>query len=116
MSGDETDCRGNLPIRGQRKFLVVRPGWRSREVTSWLRVIDTLYAIHRFSADGRASRGNWVRHRIDSVKIDSHRLPVRGLPENFYDPTWLQGLSQEERNNLDVQPRVSLKHSAEVLE
>ena len=116
MSGDETDRCGTQPITGQRKFLVVRPGWRSQEVTKWLRVIDNLYAIHRFSADGRASRGNWVRHRIDSGKVDSDQLPVSGLPENFYDPAWLQGLSQEERNYLDVQPRVGLGHSVEVLE
>jgi len=115
MSGDETDPYGSQPIRGQRKFLVVRPGWRSQEVTKWLRVIDSLYATHRFSADGRASRGNWVRHRIDSGKVDSDRLPVGGLPENFYDPVWLRDLSQEERNDLDVQPGVNLNHSVEVL-
>lgn len=116
MSGDETDRCGREPIRGQRKFLVVRPGWRSQQVTKWLRVIDNLYAVHRFSLDGRASRGNWVRHRIDSERVDWDRLPVSGLPENFYDPAWLRGLSQEERDRLEVEPMVSLEHSAEVLE
>ena len=116
MSGDETDRCGRQPIRGQRKFLVVRPGWRSKEVTDWLRVIDNLYTIHRFSVEGRASRGNWVRQRIDSGRVDRDQFPVGGLPENFYDPAWLQGLSREEKDRLDIQPRVSLEHSAEVLE
>ena len=116
MSGDETDRCGRQPIRGQRKFLVVRPGWRSKEVTDWLRVIDNLYTTHRFSVEGRASRGNWVRHRIDSGRVDWNQLPVGGLPENFYDLAWLQGLSREEKDRLNVQPRVSLEHSAEVLE
>ena len=116
MSGDETDRRGKEPIRGQRKFLVVRPGWRSQEVTDWLRVIDDLYTVHRFSHDGRASRGNWVRQRIDSGGVDWDRFPVRGLLENFYDPTWLCQLSQEEKDRLEMQPKVGLEHSAEVLQ
>lgn len=116
MSGDESDRHGMEPIRGQRKFIVARPGWRSQEVTDWLRVIDNLYMVHRFKHDGRASQGNWVRQRIDSGRVDSNRLPVGGLPENFYDPAWLCGLSREERDHLAVQPRTSLKHSAEVLE
>lgn len=116
MSGDETDRRGKEPIRGQRKFLVARPGWRSQEVTKWLRVIDDLYTVHRFSLDGRASRGNWVRQRIDSGRVDLDRFPVSGLPENFYDPAWLRGLSQTERDHLEMQPGVSLEHSVKVLE
>ena len=116
MSGDETDRHGKEPIRGQRKFLVIRPGWRSQEVTDWLRVIDDLYTVHRFSHDGRASRGNWVPQRIDSGRVDWDRFPVSGLPENFYDPVWLCGLSQAERDRLAVQPKASLEHSTEVLE
>ena len=115
MSGDETDRCGRQPIQGQRKFIVVRPHWRSQEVTRWLRVIDNLYMIHRFSSNGRASRGNWVRQRIDSGRVDRDRIPVTGLPENFYDEGWLRGLSREEMDHLEVQPGVDLKHSAGVL-
>lgn len=115
MSGDETDRCGRQPIRGQRKFLVVRPHWRSQEVTKWLRVIDNLYTVYRFSSNGRASRGNWVRQRIDSGRVDQDRLPVTGLPENFYDEEWLQGLSQEETYRLGIQPNIDLKHSTEAL-
>lgn len=115
MSGDETDRRGKEPIAGQRKFFIVRPGWRSQEVTNWLRVVDALYMTHRFSLDGRATRGNWVRHRVDSGRVDQGRRPVSGLPENFYDNAWLQRLSEGERNALEMQPAASLGHSAEVL-
>ena len=115
MSGDETDRGGRQPIRGQRKFLVTQPHWRSQEVTKWLRVMDNLYKVYRFSSNGRASRGNWVRQRIDLGRVDFHRPPVTGLPENFYDKRWLQGLSQEEVDYLGVQPSVNLEHSARVL-
>lgn len=115
MSGDETDRRGEQLIAGQRKFFVVRPGWRSQEVTRWLRIIDDLYTVHRFSLDGRATRGNWVRHRMDSDRVAWDRLPVIGLPENFYDASWLDGLSERERESLEMQPPVNLDHSVEVL-
>ena len=115
MSGDETDRHGEQPIAGQRKFFVVRPGWRSQEVTRWLRVIDNLYTVHRFSVDGRATRGNWVWHRIDSDRVDRDRPPISGLPVNFYDASWLKGLSEGERDSLDMGPPVDLNHSAEVL-
>jgi hypothetical protein len=115
MSGDETDKGGRQPIRGQRKFLVIQPHWRSQEVTKWLRVIDNLYKVSRFSSNGRASPGNWVRQRIDLGRVDFHRPPVTGLPENFYDKAWLHGLSQEEVDYLGMQPSVSLEHSAKVL-
>lgn len=115
MSGDETDHRGKQAIVGQRKFFVVRPAWRSQEVTDWLRVIDALYACHRFSTDGRATRGNWVRHRIDSDRVDRSKRPIRGLPKNFYDRAWLEGLPQEERDSLAIQSAETLDHSVEVL-
>ena len=115
MSGDETDRRGKHPITGQRKFFILRPGWRSQKVSDWLRVIDALYTSHRFSPDGRATRGNWVRHRMDSGGVDWGRRPVRGLPQNFYDVTWLRGLSRGERDALEIQPAASLDHSPDVL-
>ena len=114
MSGDETDHRGTQPIKGQRKYFVVRPEWRSRDVTRWLRIIDEVYVYHRFSEDGRASRGNWVRQRIDSGRFDGARRPVSGLPKNFYDAAWLETLSNKARAELQMQPEISLRHSPTV--
>lgn len=114
MSGDETDHRGTMPTKGQRKFLVVHPGWRSTEVTKWLQTIDKVYVHHRFSEDGRASRGNWVRQRVDSGRFDGGCRPVSGLPKNFYDIAWLRTLSEKARVGLRIQPEVSLEHSSAV--
>jgi hypothetical protein len=114
MSGDETDHCGIRPIRGQRKFFVIRPEWRSKDVTKWLRAIDKVYVYHRFSKDGRASRGNWVRQRIDSGRLDSTRRAVPGLPKNFYDATWLESLSNAARVELRIQPEISLRYSPTV--
>lgn len=114
MSGDETDYCGTTPTGGQRKFLVVHPQWRSKEVTNWLRTIDKVYVRHRFSQDGRASRGNWVRQRVDSGRSDNGCRPVSGLPKNFYDGTWLRTLSERARAELRMQPEISLKHSSTI--
>lgn len=114
MSGDETDHCGTAPTRGQRKFFIVHPKWRSREVTDWLRTIDKVYVHYRFSQDGRASRGNWVRQRVDSGRSDSGCQPVPGLPGNFYDTTWVRTLSGKARAELGMQPDISLKHSSAI--
>ena len=114
MSGDETDHCGTQQIKGQRKFFVVRPEWRSMDVTRWLRTIDNVYIYRRFSENGRASRGNWVRQRIDSGRLDRVRRPVSGLPENFYDAAWLGTLSSKARAELEIQPEISLRHSSAI--
>lgn len=114
MSGDETDRCGTAPTKGQRKFFVVHPKWRSVEATKWLRTIDKVYVHHRFSEDGRASRGNWVRQRVDSGRVDSGCRAVCGLPKNFYDVAWLQTLSSKARADLRMQPEISLEHSPAV--
>lgn len=116
MSGDESDCPGERRTREHRRFFVVSPAWRSPEVVSWLRVIDGAYLDSRFSGDGRASRGNWVRSRVRSSRVDHSRPPVVGLPKNFYDEEWLSRLSQEEREALEVQEEISLEHDPDLVE
>lgn len=110
MSGDESEASETNRSRGHRRFFVVRPAWRSPKVTPWLQVIDDVHLESRFSESGRASRGNWVRHRVRSGKVDHARPPVIGLPRNFYDEEWLGGLSRTELEALEMQEEVSLEH------
>lgn len=114
MSGDESEVSG--ASREHRRFFVVRPAWRSPKVTPWLQVIDAVHLDSRFSESGRASRGNWVRHRVRSGRVDHVRPPVIGLPKNFYDEEWLGGLSQTELEALEVQEEVSLEHDPNLME
>ena len=116
MSGDESDRSEERQTREHRKFFVVRPAWRSPEVTHWLRVIDDVHLDSRFSESGRASRGNWVRHRVPSSRVDHMRPPVIGLPKNFYDEEWLGNLSQMESEALEMQEGVSLEHDSGLVE
>ena len=111
MSGDESDRPEERGTKEHRKFFVVRPAWRSPEVTPWLRVIDDTHLDSRFSESGRASRGNWVCHRVHSRRVDHMRPPVIGLPRNFYDEEWLGRLSQIELEALEMQGGISLEHN-----
>ena len=120
MSGDESDRNAdktdNLNTkRRDKKYSVVRPIWRSQEVTRWLHVMDLVYVSHRFAADGRATKGNWVRDRVRSTRVDRDSKPIPGLPHNFYDLGWLRSLTPKERKALAVREAIDLSHSDEVV-
>ena len=117
MSGDESDRFEGRETKEHRKFFVVRPAWRSPKVTPWLRVIDNVYLDSQFSESGRASRGNWVRHRLDCCnRVDHMRPAVIGLPMNFYDEQWLSHLSQMELEALGMREEISLEHDPSLME
>ena len=114
MSEDEPDWRsavGNAP----RDYFVVRPVWRSQEVTNWLRVMDHVYLARRFTSDGRVTRGSWIRNRKPSSKVDHTAAPVKGLPINFYDKEWLGSLPPREQRRLKMGKAVDLTHTKEMI-
>lgn len=112
MSGDESD---RSTKQKDKKYFVVRPIWRSQEVTEWLRVMDLVYISSRFAADGRATKGNWVRNRIQSTRVDRDSKPIPGLPHNFYDQTWLEAQTRREKKALKMREAIDLGHSEEII-
>lgn len=116
MSDDEPDPRSTTARAGEsRNYFVIRPVWRSREVTSWLRVMDQVYLYHRFAADGRATRGKWARNRLQSNKVDRAGQATKGLPANFYDKDWLASLSSKSRRRLDIKEAIDLTHTEQMM-
>ena len=114
MSEDEPDWRsasGKVPTN----YFVIRPAWRSEEVTSWLKVIDNVYLARRFTTDGRVTPGNWIRNRLRSGKVDQTATPIKGLPVNFYDKEWLRSLPPRKKRGLRVSGVVDLSHSEEMI-
>ena len=113
MSEDEPDWRsasGKIPTN----YFVVRPAWRSEEVTSWLQVIDGVHLARRFMTDGRVTVGNWVRNRVRCGKTNQMAVPIRGLPVNFYDREWLSSLSPRKKLTLRVGEAVDISHTEEM--
>lgn len=101
--------------KASRQYFVIRPAWRSPEVTNWLRVMDHLYLGSRFAADGRATRGKWTRDRVQSNKVDQAAQAIKGLPENFYDKVWLASLSPKKKRRLNVKEAINLTHTEEIM-
>ena len=112
MSGDECDRNAK---KTDKKYFIVRPIWRSQEVTEWLHVMDLIYVSSRFAADGRATKGKWVRNRVRSTMVDRESKPIPGLPHNFYDQNWLRSLSPKERRTLKAHEAIDLSHSEEII-
>lgn len=112
MSGDESDRNTK---KTDRKYFIVRPIWRSQEVTEWLRIMDFVHISSRFAADGRATKGNWIRDRVRSMRVDQNSKPIPGLPYNFYDQIWLRSLTPKERKALRVREAIDLSHSEEII-
>lgn len=114
MSEDEADWRsssGKTPTQ----YLVVCPAWRSKEVSSWLQVIDNVYLARRFKTDGRVTPGNWVRNRIRSGRVSHTAEPVKSLPVNFYDKDWLESLTPRKRRALGASDAIDLTHTNEMI-
>lgn len=112
FSEDESDHRASTSRLGDRQYLRVRPAWRAIELGEWLVIIDRAYLSTRFKDPKRASRGNWVRTRLNSNKVDETCRAVPGLPRNWYDPGWLLKLSPRQILDLDIQPSISFAHTA----
>lgn len=116
MSDDEPDPRSTTArTKESGKYFVIRPAWRSLEVTNWLRVMDRIYLYHRFAADGRATRGKWTQNRVQSNKVDRAGQAIKGLPANFYDKDWLASLSPKKKRRLNIKGAINLTHTEEML-
>jgi len=112
MSGDESDRNAK---QTDKKYFVLRPAWRSQEVTGWLHIMDLVYVSSRFGADGRPTKGNWIRDRVRSTRVDQDSKPIPGLPHNFYDQSWLGSLTSGERKALRMREAIDLSHSEEII-
>ena len=100
MSGDETDT-GRQHIEGRARYKIVKQVWRSRELTAFLRVLDTLHQRDRMTSAGRPTPGNLPRLRVPSERR-SENAPA-GLPDYCYDPGWLSRQTADAKRRLKIQ-------------
>lgn len=105
MSSDESDGPTSRYSTGTHhrtyriRLRLDRPQW----LTNVLRMLDSLHYERRQarSRSGGSTQGSPTRLRIEGDRL-SQSIAVRGLPENFYDPVWLQALGPEQRYELAV--------------
>lgn len=109
MSGDEID---NVQ---EERYAITKLPWRSEHITAWLRTFDHIHLSTRFKSNGQPKRGAFPHARIPSRRVDHQAEPVPGLPQNFYDPTWLLSMDDAAREALRIQPELNLTHTPMVL-
>lgn len=119
MSEDEHDNEGfNLVPRSKEpKYKITQYTWRSPELHDWLDIFSLMHLANKWHADGRRKRGNWVRTRFLTAKPQTKvGRPVSGLPKNFYNQEWLDGLSPSQLKKYNIQPAIDLRIDPEIIE
>ena len=104
MSSDEQDTED---VRGLHSS---RPFWRHPSITDWLHDIDRIGASRETSS---SSTQNGYRRRR-SLRVDMESRVVKGLPINFYDWGYLDGLDRPRHLDLDPKPALSLELDASI--
>ncbi|EGG12101.1 uncharacterized protein MELLADRAFT_89353 [Melampsora larici-populina 98AG31] len=85
--------------------------WRSTEYTAVLHLIDKL--SYKYQKDLRGAR--WAARRFDArrkpaIRVQGMKCVKKGLPENFYSPTFLSQLTLTERSCLtNIPPSEALE-------
>lgn len=102
MSSDESDQEES----GQLVYIVKKREWRNRNLTELMKAIDRDY--NTTNAYGNTRPGNPPRKRIRRGGVESFRTAVPGLPQNFYDDSWLSGLCGREINDLGAKGPIDL--------
>lgn len=111
MSGDElTDFRGDHP-----RYAITNLTWRNPAIHAWFKTLDHLHLSTRFKADMTPTSGAFPHHRVPSRRVEDHQPIVPGLPINFYNPVFLEGMEQYEIDDLDIQPKLDLSFPPHVI-
>jgi hypothetical protein len=111
LSEDESDHENGYNL-GRSRYAIVKEPWRSDELIIWLRMMDLLACGEKWGARNVAQQGNSRRARIHSSRW-KHGVAVAGLPENCYNPNWLNSLDQIEREHLQAKPPHDMQFSEE---
>lgn len=118
MSDDEPDDDPpQMMLKSkEQKYIITQYRWRAPALHDWLETFSTMHLASRWHADGRRTRGNWVRTRflLPEPPVKEGR-PVHGLPKNFYSQEWLNGLSDSDLKKMNIKPAVDLRVDSEIL-
>ncbi|KAK7025508.1 hypothetical protein VNI00_015942 [Paramarasmius palmivorus] len=108
-SGDESD-----PAK-HREYHITSPAWRSGELSDYLRYMSALHLEMKYRGNGKYTPGEFPapRHASDRPHTLSDVAPS-GLPENWYDPVWLNA-DPARRRALRVKECVPLILPAELV-
>ncbi|KAF8880278.1 hypothetical protein BD779DRAFT_1675976 [Infundibulicybe gibba] len=122
MSSDESEDEDTHIRSAARldnpRFKILEPRWRARQLTIWLRVIDSIHLVSRRCGD-KSARGAYPRLRISNERAPEYSKSkkfVKGLPENAYDTIWLHEQYDAYVNVRPSPERYDFNHSGELFE
>lgn len=112
MSSDESE----VDASNFKTYKIRVKTWRNPHLTDYLRVLDALHRRSRTNPVTGSSQGAEVhRRRISTDK--SKRGAVRRLLLCAYNPTWLEGLTEFDREQLAPTDEVfKWEHTAQIKE
>lgn len=122
MSSDEEEdldgqVRGTDVAARNPRYRVLTPLWRSKELTVFLHLLDSIYLLQRRRNPSK-QRGNWARVRAYSptdLKFSKKTTFPKNLPENAYDKAWLDAFPNP-MLSVHPAPRYNLAITAETLQ
>jgi hypothetical protein len=101
-------------VNGEFRYVIVNPPWCATNIAEFMKVFDKIHLSSRFTSMDRPKRGAFPHRRFPSRRVDRSSEPVPSLPVNFYEPIWLNSLSEFKLCELDVQPPVDLSFTPSV--
>lgn len=101
-------------IDGKEYYLVVKPDWRSSDGENLCEILGALHMASHFTADDRPRPGRFTHPRTASHQLYMGPAPS-GLPSNLYKSEYLESLTPDELDDLNVQPEVDLLFPARIM-
>jgi hypothetical protein len=110
VSCDESENEECEPV-----YTVYQYSWRDEKVGVFLRDVEVLAEAKKQNEFNQRTRGKGPRTRIPTTdNVCRPGKPVRGLPKNWYNQTWLKSLTDPEKEQLRMKPEVPLAYTADV--
>lgn len=115
MSGDESDYYDPLPKAPgpPKRWRIIAAEWHGFEMSEFFRILDVVHRLNWFNPTlnpipeeitkigVHTKPGNAPRFRVPSHSKEPGS-PVRGLPRNCYNETWLKSLCPWQLEQLQV--------------
>lgn len=101
-------------LEGDEHYLVIRLDWRSPGGDNLCKILDALHMASHFTADDRPCPGRFSHPRTPSHKLYTEFAPP-GLPSNLYKQEYLECLTPDELDTLNIQPEVAFLFPARVM-
>jgi len=101
-------------VDGEEYYFIVQQDWRSTEADDLYEILDALHMSTHFSANDRPHSGRFSHIRKSSNRMFEGPAP-ECLPSNFYKSEYLSGLSEDQKEFLNMKSAADLSFPAKLM-